>query len=85
MPNDADLAEPSARPQTWHDFLEDPDPVIAAMVQEMKDTPTRIHASRKYYLQHMDELQLKAHARVHAYGNMFSQFDEEQSIVKEKA
>ncbi len=39
----------SASPRTWRDFLEDPDPFVAAMAQEMKKTPANIHSGNIIY------------------------------------
>ncbi|PBK79336.1 hypothetical protein ARMGADRAFT_1093247 [Armillaria gallica] len=51
---DQDSAEDAlsdTTPHSWCNFLDDPDPVLATMALEMKNTPARIQASRKYYIQ----------------------------------
>ncbi|PBK63846.1 hypothetical protein ARMSODRAFT_979711 [Armillaria solidipes] len=85
MSDDTQEEAPSASPRTWRDFLEDPDPFVAAMAQEMKKTPANIRASRKYYLQHMENLQDKARARTRSRREKFKSLSsEEQAVIKER-
>ncbi len=40
---------PMDQPLTWRDFLDDPDPLLAALAREIRDTPAQVRAHRKYY------------------------------------
>ncbi|PBK60383.1 hypothetical protein ARMSODRAFT_1026574 [Armillaria solidipes] len=79
-------AMPMDQPLTWRDFLDDPDPLLAALAREIRDTPAQVRAHRKYYSLHQEELQDKARTRAHTRWERNQNLSAgEQTILMERA
>ncbi|SJL06734.1 uncharacterized protein ARMOST_10076 [Armillaria ostoyae] len=77
---------PTDQPLTWRDFLDNPNPLLAALAREIRDTPAQVWAHRKYYSLHQEELQDKARTHAHVWQERnWNLLAGEQTILMERA